>query len=147
MNRRVNIQENIKRYQDTLSYASGKVDYSVGQNIYMLPSNMILKIKTGTVGYNNKILVSDGNFILGKNENVNLTAPAIKNHKTNSLETPAMKSTQTATRPNCNSNDVLSHTPAISQKNQEPKTITHNDEKIALVLALAGGFAIWNIFH
>ena len=74
-------------------------------------------------------------------------APAIKNHKTNSLETPAMKSTQTATRPNHNSNDVLSHTPAISQKNQEPKTKTHNDEKIALVLALAGGFAIWNIFH
>ena len=113
----------------------------------MLPSNLKLKIKTGTVRYNNKILVSDGNFILGKNENVNLTAPAIKNHKTNSLETPAMKSTQTATRPNHNSNDVLSHTPAISQKNQEPKTITHNDEKIALVLALAGGFAIWNIFN
>ena len=87
VNRRVNIQEDIKRYQDTLSYASSKVDYSVGQNIYMLPSNMILKIKTGTVGYNNKILVSDGKFILGKNENVNLTAPAIKNHKTNSLET------------------------------------------------------------
>ena len=33
----------------------------------MLPSNMKLKIKTGTVGYNNKILVSSsGNFILGK---------------------------------------------------------------------------------
>ena len=58
-----------------------------------------------------------------------------------------MKNTQTAARPNRNLNDVLSHTPAISQKNQEPKTITHNDEKIALVLALASGFAIWNIFH
>ena len=66
VNRRVNIQEDIKRYQDTLSYASSKVDYSVGQNIYMLPSNMELKIKTGTVRYNNKILVSDGKFILGK---------------------------------------------------------------------------------
>ena len=130
VNRRVNIQEDIKRYQDTLSYASSKVDYSIGQNIYMLPRNMILKIKTDTVGYNNKILVSDGNFILGKNENVNLMAPAIKNHKTNFLDTPAMKCTQTATRPNHNSNDVLSHTPAISQKNQEPKTITHNDEKL-----------------
>ena len=70
VNRRVNIQEDIKRYQDTLSYASSKVDYSIGQNIYMLPSNMELKIKTGTVGYNNKILVSDGKFILGKNEKV-----------------------------------------------------------------------------
>ena len=30
VNRRVNIQEDIKRYQDTLSYASSKVDYGVG---------------------------------------------------------------------------------------------------------------------
>ena len=57
---------------------------------------MNLKIRSGTAGYNNKILVSDGNFSLGENENVNLMTPAIKNHKTNSLETPAMKSTQTA---------------------------------------------------
>ena len=113
----------------------------------MLPSNLELKIKTGTVGYNNKILISDRNFSLGKNDEVNLMTPAIKNHKTNSLETPAMKSTQTAARPKRNSNDVLSDAPAISQKHQKSKTITHNDEKIALVLALAGGFAIWNIFH
>ena len=53
---------------------------------------------------------------------------------------------QTAARLKCNSNDVLSHTPNISHKAQEPKTITHNNEKIALVLALAGGFAIWKIF-
>ena len=66
VNRRVNIQEDIKRYQDTLSYASSKVDYSFGQNIYMLPSNMNLKIRSGTVRYNNEILVSDGKFILGK---------------------------------------------------------------------------------
>ena len=66
VNCRVDIREDIKRYQDTLSYASSKVNYSVGQNIYMLPSDMNLKIKTGTVGYNNKILVSDEKFSLGK---------------------------------------------------------------------------------
>ena len=145
VNRRVNIQEDIKRYQDTLSYASSKVDYSVGESIYMIPSDMKLKIRLGTVGYNNKILVSDGNFSLGKNDEVNLMTSASKNLKTNSLETPAMKSTKTAARPEphkCNSNDVLTQAPAISQKNQEPKTITHINEKIALVLALAGGFAI-----
>ena len=54
VNRRVDIWEDIKRYQDTLGYASSKVDYSV--NIYVLPSNMNLKIKTGTVEYNDKIL-------------------------------------------------------------------------------------------
>ena len=36
VNRRVNIQEDITRYQDTLSYASSKVDYSIGESIYML---------------------------------------------------------------------------------------------------------------
>ena len=71
VNCRVNIQEDIKHYQDTLSYASSKVDYSVGENIYMLPSDMNLKIRSGTVGYNNKILVSNGRFSLGKNEKVN----------------------------------------------------------------------------
>ena len=93
----------------------------------MLPSDMELRIKTSTVGYNNKILVSDGNFSMGKNKKVNLVVPAMKSYKTNSLE--------------------LTHAPAISQKNQEPKTITHSDEKIALVLALASGFAIWNMFR
>ena len=136
VNCRVDIREDIKRYQDTLSYASNKVDYSVGQNIYMLPSNTNLKIKTGAVAYNNKIIVSNEKFSLGKNDEVNLRAPAMKSHKV----------TQTA----ANSNDVLpprgSHTPTISH-NQEPKTILHNDEKIALVLALTGGFAIWNIFR
>ena len=71
VNRRVNVQEDSKRYQDTLSYASSKVDYSVGGSIYMLPSEMNLKSGGGTVGYNNKILVSNEKFILGKNEKVN----------------------------------------------------------------------------
>ena len=35
VNCRVDIREDIKRYQDTLSYSSSKVDYSVGQNIYV----------------------------------------------------------------------------------------------------------------
>ena len=61
-----------------------------------------------------------------------------------------MKSTKKVARPKRNSNDVLgpqtlprrSHTPAISQENQEHKTITHNNEKVALILFLTGGFAI-----
>ena len=60
-----------------------------------------------------------------------------KNDEVNSLETPAIKTNSLE----------LTHAPAISQKNQKPQTITHSDEKIALVLALAGGFAIWNVFR
>ena len=88
---------------------------------------MNLNIRSGTVGYNNKILVSDEKFNLGKNEKVN--APAMKSHKyskTNSLQ-------------------GLAHSPNISHK--KPQTITYNEERVALVLALASGFAIWNMFR
>ena len=145
VNRKVDVREDIKRYQDTLSYASSKVDYSVGEHLYMLPSDMTLKIRSGTVGYNNKILVSD---------EVNQAVPAIISHKTNSLEawstlqaeTPAIKNHKTnSIKPTTiTTSQELTHMTAISQK---PKTIIHNDEKIALVLALAGCFAIWNIFR
>ena len=140
VNQKVDIQEDIKRYQDTLSYASSKVDYSVGEHLYMLPSDMELRIRSGTVRYNDKILVSDGKFNLGKNDEVNsLETRAIKNHKTNSLETPAIES-------HSNTAQGLTHAPTISHEDEKPK-ITHNEEKIALVLALAGGFAIWNTFR
>ena len=43
VNRRLAIREDIKCYQNTLSYASSKVDYSVGEHLYMLPSDMNLK--------------------------------------------------------------------------------------------------------
>ena len=140
VNRSVNIQEDIKRYQDTLSYASSKVDYSVGQNIYMLPSNMKLKIKTVTVGYNNKILVSDGKFILGKNEKVNsLEAPVIKSHKGSNVVTQAAVTHK-------DSNHVKQT--AVPHKNLEKKpTITHEEEKIALILSLTGIFTVWYLFQ
>ena len=97
----------------------------------MLPSDMELKIKTGTVGYNNKILVSDGNFSLAKNDEVNsLETPAIKNYKTNSLETPAIES-------HSNTTQGLTHTP----------TISHEDEKAVLILFITGGFTVWFLFR
>ena len=44
VNHKVDIREDIKHYQETLSYTSSKVDYSVGENIYMLLSDMNLSI-------------------------------------------------------------------------------------------------------
>ena len=52
VNRRANIQEDIERYQDTLSYASSKVNYSVRENLFMLPNDMKLKLRqvlSGTI--------------------------------------------------------------------------------------------------
>ena len=131
VNHRVDIREDVKRYQETLSYASSKVDYSVGENLFMLPSNMQLRIRSGTVGYNNKILVSDGKFNLGKNENVN----SLEVRSAPQAETPAIKTNSLE----------LTHAPTISHEDEKAK-ITHSDEKIALVLTLAGGFAILNMF-
>ena len=137
VNRRVNIQEDIKRYQDTLSYASSKVDYSAGESIYMIPSDMHLKIRSVTVGYNNKILVSDGKFILGKNEKVNsLEAPVMKNYKGSNIVT------QTAVT------HKDSEKTAVTHKDLEKKpTITHEEEKIALILSLTGIFTVWYLFQ
>ena len=121
VNRKVDVREDIKRYQDTLNYASSKVDYSVGERLYMLPSNMNLKIRPGTFGYNNKILISEW-FSLGKNVEVNagLVKPEEKTTKKDSIHKEITK------------------TPIIQ--------IIHEEEKIALILFLTGGFTIWFMF-
>ena len=43
INRRVDIPENIQRFQKTLQYARSKVDYVIREFIYMLPSDMNIK--------------------------------------------------------------------------------------------------------
>ena len=138
MNRMVDIREDLKHYQDTLSYASSKVDYSVGENLFMLPSDMNFKVRSRAFGYNNKILVSDG-----KNDVVNsLETPGMKSHKTNSLETPAIKNHKTnsletpAIESHSNTTQGLTHAP----------TISHEDEKAAFILFITGGFTVWFLF-
>ena len=79
-------------------------------------------------------------FMLGKNDRVN----DLEAQSALQAEVPVMKS-----------HKALAQTADLGQtsatpKNQEPQTITHighNEEKIALVLFLAGGFAIWNMFY
>ena len=71
MNMRVDIPEDIRRFQKTLQYARSKVDYVVTEHVYLLPSDMNLQI--GEVeNYNNKILVSKPGFNLGTNLKINL---------------------------------------------------------------------------
>ena len=62
----------------------------MGENIYTLPSDMNLEIRSGTVGYNNKILISDEKFILGKGDKVN--AGSANAPPTIGAQRPAMKS-------------------------------------------------------
>ena len=98
---------------------------------------MELKIKTGTVGYNNKILVSDGKFILGENAKVNsLEAPLMKGHKHSNIVT------QTAVTHKDSERTAVTH-----EDLKKKPTITHNEEKIALILSLTGIFPIWYLFQ
>ena len=119
---RVDIREDIKHYQDILSHASNKVDYSMGLSVYMLPYNMNLKIRSGTAGYNNKILVSDNRFSLGRNDIVNNSAPS---HKTPIILKHAHKHPSFQSTP-MHKEFLSKHTSAIM----------HEEEKIALVINL-----------
>ena len=98
----------------------------MGENIYMFPSDMNLNIRSGTVRYNNKILVSDGKFSLGKNDKINASVLesviSMPNHKVVAQPT---------------------HAHELAKK----LTITHEEEKIALVLFLTGGFTTWFMFR
>ena len=77
VNRRVNIPEDIRRFQKTLQYAGSKVDYAIGEFIYMLLSDMNLWI--GNVrNYNNKILISSPSFKIGTNVKINLNGEQAK---------------------------------------------------------------------
>ena len=77
VNRRVNIPEDIRRFQKTLQYARSKVDYVISEFIYMLLSDMNLRI--GNVrNYNNKMLISSPSFNIGTNVKINLDGEQAK---------------------------------------------------------------------
>ena len=112
VNHRVDIWEDIKCYQDTLSYALSKVDYSVGEGVYMLPSDMNLKIRSGpqAILSISEIIVSDGMFSLGRNNMVNASAPEKLSHKTSI---------------------VPKHTPMlVDLKEVHTSAITHEEERV-----------------
>ena len=73
INSAVDIPESIDRYQKTLGYARSKVDFVVGFDLYMMPSDMDLYI--GKInGYNNLLIdasESDISLVLGHNVEVN----------------------------------------------------------------------------
>ena len=112
----------------------------------MLPSDMSLKIKIGTVGYNNKILVSDGKFSLGKNDEVNET-PKISHKSTITHHELEKKPDITQAQKPTITHGVEQRPQALRAHHKLAKVPTHEDKKISFLLALAGGFVIWNIFR
>ena len=149
VNRRVDIPEDIKRFQKTLQHARSKADYAIGELIYMFPSDMNLRI--GKIkNYNNKILVSSSNFKIGTNLKINLDydQPDVKSKKDDKhieRDKPDVKYKK---------EETIKDKPDIKPKIEEMiKTrpdmndeITYEEEKAALILGITAVFTIWWIF-
>ena len=152
VNRRVNIPEDIRRFQKTLQYARSKVDYVIGEFIYMLPSDMNLRI--GNVrNYNNKILISSPSFKIGTNVKVNID---VKFKEVEMVKPEPDVKPKVITKPNIKPNkehkqDVKPNIKFDRESNQDVKKpdtneITYEEEKVALVLGTTAVFTVWWMF-
>ena len=153
VNRRVDIPEDIRRFQKTLQYAGSKVDYVIGEFIYMLPSNMNLRI--GKVkNYNNKLLISSPSFKIATNLKINLDGK--KNEPDVKSKEAEMVKTEPDVKPK--GKEIVKTKPNIKFKREdkqdvkmiktEPDTnkITYEQEKVALVLGITSVFTVWWMF-
>ena len=165
VNRRVNIPEDIRRFQKTLQYARSKVDYAIGEFVYMLPSDMNLQI--GNIrNYNNKILISSPSFKIGTNVKINLddddtkvakTEPAVKPKVITKPVIKPNKGDKQDVKPVIKPNkehkqDVKPNRPGIKQNieisRSKPDTnkITYEEETVALILGTTTVFTVWWMF-
>ena len=160
VNRRVNIPEDIRRFQKTLQYARSKVDYAIGEFVYMIPGDMNLRI--GNVrNYNNKILISSPSFKIGTNVKVNIDGekdkPDVKSKEVEMVKTEPDVKPKVITKPVIKPNkeheqDVKPNRPDIKQNieisRSKPDTneITYEEEKVALVLGTTAVFTVWWMF-
>ena len=156
--RRVSIPEDIQRFQKTLQYARSKVDYVVAEYVYMLPSDMNLKIGGNIRGYNNKILVSSPSFNTGFNLKVNLDDDDTKVAKTDKLDVEHKvkdkpnkgdkQDVKPVIKPNKEHKQDVKPNIKFEQVVKKPDTneITYEDEKIALVLGTTAVFTVLWMF-
>ena len=154
VNRRVNIPEDIRRFQKTLQYARSKVDYAIGEFIYMLPSDMNLRI--GNVrNYNNKILISSPGFKIGTNVKVNLLSSEDRrlniDVKSKEVKTEPDVKPKVKTKPNIKPNekhkqDVKPNIKSNKELKHDTNKITYEEEKVALILGTTAVFTVWWMF-
>ena len=145
-----------------MQYARSKVDYVIGEFIYMLPSDMNLRI--GKVkDYNNKILISSPSFKIGTNSKINLLSSEnrrlnvdVKSKVVDNWRLMVKTEPEVKTKPNVEPNkehkqDVKPNIEFDRESNQDVKKpdtnkITYEDEKVALVLGITSVFTVWWMF-
>ena len=64
------IPESIAQYQDAISKTNSRIDYAIAYDLYMIPSDLVLKVGT-LEGYNNNIVIAAESMKIGHNEQVN----------------------------------------------------------------------------
>ena len=122
-----------------MQYARSNVDYVISEFMYMLPSDMNLRI--GKVkNYNNKILISLPSFKIGTNLKISLDGekdkPDVKPKKEPDIE---------SNKEHKQDVKVIRTKPYIKfKKEDKPGTnkITYEEEKVALIL----GITVWWVF-
>ena len=162
VNRRVNIPEDIRRFQKTLQYARSKVDYTVAEYVYLLPSDMNLRI--GKIGsYNNKILIASPSFKIGTNLKINLDGeranikvePEVKSEEVDNrrlmVKTEPDVKPKVKTKPNIEPNkkheqDVKPNIEFHGESKPDTNKIIYEEEKVALILGITSIFTVWWIF-
>ena len=150
INRRVDISEDIQRFQKTLQYARSKVDYAVAEYVYLLPSDMNLRI--GKIRrYNNKILIASPSFKIGTNLKINLLSSDRRLSGDEEKGKPEVKP-KVITKPNIKPNkehkqDVKPNI-KLNQDVKKPNTnkVTYEEEKVALILGTTAVFTVWWMF-
>ena len=143
MNRRVNIPEDMQRFQKTLQYARSKVDYAISEFIYMPLSDMNLRI--GKVkNYNNKILIASPSFKNGTNLEINLDGekdkPDVKPKKEPDIK--SNKELKQDTKPNTK----LKQDVKMIRNEPDTNKITYEEEKVALILGTTAVFTLLWMF-
>ena len=154
INRRVNIPEDIQRFQKTLQCARSKVDYVISEFIYMLLSDMNLRI--GKVkNYNNKILISSPSFNIGTNLKINLDGekdkPDVKSKEVEMVKTEPDVKAKVITKPNIEpkekrKQDVKPNNKSNKELKHDTNKITYEEEKVALILGTTAVFTVWWMF-
>ena len=128
-----------------MQYARSKVDYVIGEFIYMLPSDMNLRI--GKVkNYNNKILISSPSFKIGTNLKINLD---VKSKEVEMVKTEPDVKPKVKTKPDVKQKkepDIKSNKEQKQDVKHDTNKVTYEEEKVALILGTTAVFTVWWMF-
>ena len=140
------------------------MDYAIGEFIYMLPSDMNLRI--GNVrNYNNEILISSPSFKIGTNVKINLdvkskevemvkTEPDVKPKDEGIVKTkpdvkqkkePDIKSNKEH-KQDVKPNIKLKHDVKMIRTKPDTNKMTYEEEKVALILGTTAVITVWWMF-